>query len=94
MELSELTQSQTYEVDALVVGQAIVWLIALCIVACKIVFYFWGIWRATASPYDEMSGKPHPADDVYNPDVWDLAEQYRRDNPERAYFPREKNDGR
>ena len=42
------------------------------------------------SPYDETSGKPHPADDVYNADVWGLVEQYKRDNPSRAYFPREK----
>ena len=89
MELSELTQSQSYEADALAFG-----LLACLIVGICIVFGYAFHRLLERSPYDETSGKPHPADDVYNADVWGLVEQYKRDNPERAYFPREGNDGR
>ena len=85
MELSELTQSQTYEADALAFG------LLACLVAglCIVIGYLFQAF-VMRSPYDETSGKPHPADDVYNADVWGLVEQYKRDNPSRAYFPREK----
>lgn len=89
MELSELTQSQTYEADALAFG------LLACLVAglCIVIGYLFQAF-VMRSPYDETSGPSHPADDVHNLDVWDLAERYKRENPDKAYFPREGNNGR
>ena len=83
-ELQELTSPQSHEVSAVAVG-----LLACLIIGLCIVFGYLFHAMVKASPYDETSGPLHPADDVHNPDIWDLAEEYRRDNPERAYFPRE-----
>ena len=89
MELSELTQSQTYEADALAFG------LLACLVAglCIVIGYLFQAF-VMRSPYDETSGPSHPADDVHNLDVWDLAERYKRENPDKAYFSREGNNGR
>lgn len=85
MELSELSQSHLYELDALGIG-----LLACAIIGFCIVFgYLFHLALDSSPRFDETSGKPHSVDDVHNPDVWDLAERYKRDNPERAYFPRE-----
>lgn len=83
-ELSELSQPQRLEADALAFG-----LLASAAIGFCLVFAYLFVKFVKMSPYDETSGNPHPADDVHNADVWDLAEQYKRDNPERAYFPRE-----
>ena len=85
-ELQELTQSQQSEADALAFGLLLVLVVSFCIVFA---YLFVRTVKLSPSPYDETSGPKHPADDVHNPDVWDLAERYQRDNPERAYFPRE-----
>ena len=84
-ELQELTQSERAEVSAVAFGLIFAVAVGFCIV---IAYLFNALVKR--SPYDETSGKPHPADDVYNADVWGLVEQYKRDNPSRAYFPREK----
>jgi len=86
MELSELSQSHLYELDALGVG-----LLACAIVGfCILVGYLFHLALDRSPRFDETSGKHHPADDVHNADVWQLAENFKRDNPSRAYFPREK----
>lgn len=85
MELQEITSPQTQEAGAVAFGL----IVALSLAFCVIVGYLFHLVLDRSPRFDETSGTPHPADDVYNPDVWDLAEQYRRDNPERAYFPRE-----
>ena len=84
-ELQELTQSERAEASAVAFGLIFAVAVGFCIV---IAYLFNALVKR--SPYDETSGKPHPADDVYNADVWGLVEQYKRDNPSRAYFPREK----
>lgn len=84
MELQELTSPRAQEASAVAFGL----IVALSLAFCVIIGYIAHL-LLEGSPYDQTSGKPHPADDVHNPDVWDLAERYQRDNPERAYFPRE-----
>jgi len=84
-ELQELTQSERAEASAVAFGLIFAVAVGFCIV---IAYLFNALVKRP--PRDETSGKPHPADDVYNADVWGLVEQYKRDNPSRAYFPREK----
>lgn len=84
-ELQELTQSERAEASAVAFGLIFAVAIGFCIVCA---YLFNAIVKR--SPYDETSGKHHPADDVHNADVWQLAENFKRDNPSRAYFPREK----
>lgn len=84
IELTELTPSQSYEADAIAFG-----LLACLIVGLCIVFGYLFHAMIQASPYDETSGPKHPADDVHNADVWGLAEQFKRENPHKAYFPKE-----
>ena len=84
LELQELTQPERVEVGAVAFGLILSVVVGFCIV-CAYLFNA----MVKRSPYDETSGKRHPADDVYSADVWELAENYKRDNPSRAYFPRE-----
>jgi len=84
-ELQELTQPERAEVGAVAFGLILSVALGFCIV-CAYLFNA----LVKRSPYDETSCKRHPADDVHNADVWELAENFKRDNPSRAYFPREK----
>ncbi len=66
-ELQELTQSERAEVNAVAFGLIFAVAIGFCIV-CAYLFNA----MVKRSPYDETSGKCHPADDVHSADVWEL----------------------
>ncbi len=79
-ELQELTQSERAEVSAVAFGLIFAVAVGFCIV-CAYLFNA----MVKRSPYDETSGKRHPADDVHLPDdEWPLLERWARDNPEKV----------
>ncbi len=85
-ELQELTQPERAEMSAVAFGLTMSIIVGACIVFAYLLNSF-----LKMPPYDEVGSNRHPADDVHLPeDEWPLVENYKRDNPSRAYFPREK----
>lgn len=93
-ELSELTQSQTYEADALTFGLLVCLIVGICIVFGYAFHKF-----LERSPYDETSGSQYPADDVHRYDDWPELREFMqsrgiKNNADFERYMREKNNAR
>ena len=91
-ELSELTQSQSYEADALVFGLLCCLIFGFCVVFA---YLFHAIVKA--SPYDEIGDTLHPSDDRY--DDWPELREFMKsrgikNNADFERHMKEKNDAR